>query len=61
MYTDGWFLNCADETVQLHKNYTKHPVYYYLFGHRGSASFTKIFGGGDIDYGKYFKFLLQNK
>ncbi|XP_066251364.1 venom carboxylesterase-6-like [Euwallacea similis] len=51
MYTDGWFLNCADETVQLHVNYTKQPVYYYLFGHKGEASFTTIFGGGDIDYG----------
>ncbi|KAL1491255.1 hypothetical protein ABEB36_011876 [Hypothenemus hampei] len=52
MYTDGWFLNCADETVQLHRNYTPdYPVYYYLFAHRGVASFTKIFGGGDEDYG----------
>nr|AYN64423.1 carboxylesterase [Dendroctonus armandi] len=51
MYTDGWFLNCADEAVQLHRNYSNHPVYYYLFGHRGVASFTKIFGGGDVDYG----------
>lgn len=51
MYTDGWFLNCADETVELHRNFTKSPVYYYLFAHRGVASFTKIFGGGDKDYG----------
>ncbi|KAF7269615.1 hypothetical protein GWI33_017341 [Rhynchophorus ferrugineus] len=51
MYTDGWFLNCADEAVRLHKNHTQHPVYYYLFSHRGSASFTEIFGGGEEDYG----------
>ncbi|CAG9768327.1 unnamed protein product [Ceutorhynchus assimilis] len=51
MYTDGWFLSCSDQTVQLHTNYTNQPVYYYLFGHRGVASFTKMFGGGDVDYG----------
>ncbi|XP_030754509.1 venom carboxylesterase-6-like [Sitophilus oryzae] len=51
MYTDGWFLNCADETVQLHRKFTKDPVYYYMFSHRGVASFSKIFGGGEEDYG----------
>lgn len=51
MYTDGWFLNCADEAVRLHKKYSKQPVYYYLFGHRGTSSFTKIFGDPTHDYG----------
>ncbi|CAH0557951.1 unnamed protein product [Brassicogethes aeneus] len=51
MYTDGWFLNCADEAVRLHKKYSTTPVYYYLFGHRGTSSLTKLFGDPINDYG----------
>ncbi|KAG5884998.1 hypothetical protein JTB14_025344 [Gonioctena quinquepunctata] len=51
LYTDGWFLKCADEVVRLQTKFYKSPVYYYLFGYKGSASFTKIFNGGDTDYG----------
>ncbi|XP_050306615.1 venom carboxylesterase-6 [Anthonomus grandis grandis] len=51
MYTDGWFLNAVDETILLHNEYVNQPIYSYVFGHRGVASFTKIFGGGDKDYG----------
>ncbi|KAJ8916723.1 hypothetical protein NQ315_013927 [Exocentrus adspersus] len=51
LYTDGWFLYCADEAARLHLKHSKQPVYYYLFGHRGVASFTKIFGGGETDLG----------
>nr|ASM90852.1 putative juvenile hormone esterase 1 [Colaphellus bowringi] len=51
LYTDGWFLKGVDDTVRLQHKYYKSPVYYYLFGYRGSASMTKIFNGGDKDYG----------
>ncbi|KAJ8984076.1 hypothetical protein NQ317_006574 [Molorchus minor] len=44
-------LNCADEAVRKQQEYSAEPVYYYLFGHRGVASFTEIFGGGDRDFG----------
>ncbi|XP_967137.2 juvenile hormone esterase-like [Tribolium castaneum] len=51
MYTDGWFLNGADEAIRYYLKYGKKPVYYYLFGHRGVASFTEIFGDKEKDYG----------
>nr|CAH7768495.1 unnamed protein product [Callosobruchus chinensis] len=51
LYTDGWFMDAADTAVRLHYKHTSQPVYFYLFGYRGSASFTKIFGGGDTDFG----------
>nr|QYA71947.1 carboxylesterase [Anoplophora glabripennis]QYA71999.1 carboxylesterase [Anoplophora glabripennis] len=51
LYTDGWFLYCADAAIRLHLRHTKQPIYYYLFGHRGASSFTKIFGGGETDLG----------
>ncbi|CAH1963415.1 unnamed protein product [Acanthoscelides obtectus] len=51
LYTDGWFMDAADTAVRLHHKHSTQPAYYYLFGYRGSASFTKIFGGGDTDFG----------
>ncbi|KAJ8950496.1 hypothetical protein NQ318_015240, partial [Aromia moschata] len=51
LYTDGWFLSCADEAVRYQLKYSKQPVYYYLFAHRGVASLTEIFGGEDSDLG----------
>ena len=51
MYTDGWFLNGADEAVQYYLKYSDKPIYYYLFGHRGPSSFTEIFGDKEKDYG----------
>ncbi|XP_068903336.1 juvenile hormone esterase-like [Tenebrio molitor] len=51
MYTDGWFLNGADEAIRYYLKYSRQPVYYYLFGHRGVASFTEIFGDKNNDYG----------
>lgn len=51
MYTDGWFLNGADEAVQYYLKYSNKPIYYYLFGHRGPSSFTEIFGDKEKDYG----------
>lgn len=41
----------SDETIRHHLNYVKTPVYYYLFGYRGTNSLTEIFGDKIQDYG----------
>lgn len=51
MYTDGWFLYGQDKAIRYHLKYNSQPVYSYLFGHRGAASFTAIFGDEVRDYG----------
>ncbi|KAF2902140.1 hypothetical protein ILUMI_04048 [Ignelater luminosus] len=51
MFTDGWFLLPEDAAVRLHTKYTKQPVYYFLFGYRGKASFGTGFGDPNYDYG----------
>lgn len=51
MYTDGWFMQGADDSIRLHLKYTKSPVYYYLFAYRGDCSFTTVFGDPHHDYG----------
>lgn len=52
MYTDSWFLAGLDDAVRLHLAHTKAPVYIYLYGYRGSESFSFIFGDPDHNYGK---------
>lgn len=52
MYTDSWALVPADEAVRLHLKYSKQPVYYFLFGHRGSLSFSTVGGDPTHNYGK---------
>lgn len=54
MYTDSWFLVGSDDAVRLQAQYSKEPVYYYLFGHRGVISFSFIFGDPEKDYGTHF-------
>lgn len=44
-------MESADEAIQLHLKHTNQPVYYYLFGHRGVASFSEVFGDPHQDYG----------
>lgn len=44
MYTDGLFLWSLDTTVRLHFEYSIRPVYQYVFGYRGSTSFSKLYG-----------------
>ncbi|KAK5647002.1 hypothetical protein RI129_005466 [Pyrocoelia pectoralis] len=51
LFTDGWFLHGADESVRQHTKHTNTPVYYYLFGHNGVASFSQIFGDPYQRYG----------
>lgn len=43
MYTDAIFLEGASISVELHKKYISKPIYYYLFGYEGSASFCNQF------------------
>lgn len=63
MITDGWFLLPEDAAVRLHTKYTKQPVYYFLFGYRGTASFGTAFGDPTYDYGNslvvLFKYFLN--
>lgn len=51
MYTDGWFMAAAAESIRYHMKYINTPVYYYLFGYRGTTSLTGIFGDRINDYG----------
>lgn len=51
LYTDAWFMESADESIRLHLQHTDQPVYYYLFGHRGVASFSEHFGDPHKNYG----------
>ncbi|KAF5288891.1 hypothetical protein FQA39_LY03770 [Lamprigera yunnana] len=51
MYTDAWFLHGTDVSVREHFEHTKTPIYYYLFGHHGKASFSRLFGDPDQRYG----------
>lgn len=51
MITDSWFLVAEDAAVQLHSKYSKQPVYYFLFGYRGSNTFGSLFGNDPYDYG----------
>ncbi|KAB0797805.1 hypothetical protein PPYR_08798 [Photinus pyralis] len=51
MITDALFHYPQRVTSQLHAKYSKRPVYFYLFGYRGSVSFSTIFGDKEHDYG----------
>ncbi|XP_031345677.1 venom carboxylesterase-6-like isoform X2 [Photinus pyralis] len=51
LFTDGWFLHGADESIRQHIKHTNQPVFYYLFGHHGVASFSQIFGDATQRYG----------
>jgi len=51
MYSDVIFLIGADGTVRLHSKHSSQPVYYYLFGYRGTESHSKLFGDAGHNYG----------
>lgn len=51
LFTDAWFLEALDQYLELrlsHENIA--PTYVYLFTHKGSASFTEVFKGGQENY-----------
>ncbi|KAF2902810.1 hypothetical protein ILUMI_03375 [Ignelater luminosus] len=51
LYTDIIFLMPADVSVRLHLKYNTQPVYYYLFGYRGSETHSKFYGDPSHNYG----------
>lgn len=51
MYTDHWLMSCADQMIRYYLKYVKTPVYYYLFGYRGTTSMSAIYGDPNNDYG----------
>ncbi|KAF2901468.1 hypothetical protein ILUMI_04718 [Ignelater luminosus] len=51
MFSDAAVLTTEDVTVELHTKYSRKPVYYYLFGYKGSASFCDQFSGDTEDFG----------
>lgn len=51
MYSDAWFNVGADMAVRDHLESLASPVYYYYFAYQGKASFSKIFGAPEGDYG----------
>lgn len=51
LYTDSYFLHCADEAMRLQAVSSTVPVYYYLFSYRGTSSFTTLFGDQTRDFG----------
>ncbi|KAF5288895.1 hypothetical protein FQA39_LY03774 [Lamprigera yunnana] len=50
MLTDVWIHMAVEETVRLHTKYTEETVYYYLFGYRGTHSFTSLINNKTDDY-----------
>ncbi|KAF5307863.1 hypothetical protein FQR65_LT06595 [Abscondita terminalis] len=51
MVTDSLFFYPARLTSTLHAKYSKKPVYFYLFGYRGSTSTSTYFGDPEHNYG----------
>ena len=51
MFTDGWFLQGADQAVSLHAAGGTAPVLYYYFTYRGPISYSTIFGDATGKYG----------
>lgn len=49
--TDALFYYPQRVTSQLHAKYSKQPIYFYLFGYRGSVSYSTIFGDPKHNYG----------
>ncbi|KAK4880603.1 hypothetical protein RN001_008749 [Aquatica leii] len=49
--TDSMFLFPQRSISLLHSKYSLKPVYFYLFGYKGSTSFSKRYGDPDHDYG----------
>ncbi|KAK5646893.1 hypothetical protein RI129_005357 [Pyrocoelia pectoralis] len=51
LVTDALFYYPQRVTSLLHAKYTKQPVYFYLFGYRGSVSISTLIGDAEHDYG----------
>jgi len=52
MISDGMFFQCAIDTVKLHTQHSKAPVFSYLYGHRGLLTYSMLFSSDlDVEYG----------
>ncbi|XP_026465182.1 esterase FE4-like [Ctenocephalides felis] len=54
LMSDHWFVSCMHETVRARRRLPpslRAATYVYLFAYRGAASFTRIFGDKEKDYG----------
>lgn len=52
MYSDRLFLVGIEETIRLHKQAEKGPVYCYKFNYRGLKSVSEFFSGTTENFGK---------
>ena len=43
MISDGMFFKCITDTVDLHRRYSKSPVYTYYYAHRGLFTFPMLY------------------
>ncbi|XP_060814384.1 carboxylic ester hydrolase [Bombus pascuorum] len=51
MISDSWFTHAARTSVRDYLEKQSSPVYYYYLSYRGSASFSRIFGDINNNYG----------
>ncbi|XP_043523966.1 venom carboxylesterase-6-like [Frieseomelitta varia] len=51
MYSDAWFTYAAHTAIRDYFEKQSSPIYYYYFAYRGSASFSRIFGDRNQNYG----------
>ena len=51
MYSDAWFTHAAYTSIRDYLEKQSSPIYYYYFAYRGSASFSRIFGDREQNYG----------
>ncbi|XP_031343227.1 esterase E4-like [Photinus pyralis] len=49
-FTDTWFYVATDSVIRMHTNYCNNPVYFYLFGYQGGATFTTVFKHPEDQY-----------
>ncbi|KAK4880590.1 hypothetical protein RN001_008736 [Aquatica leii] len=50
MATDAWLYTPVHNSVRLHSQYIRHNVYYYVFGYRGTQSYSLIFSDANDKY-----------
>ncbi|KAK4880591.1 hypothetical protein RN001_008737 [Aquatica leii] len=50
MVTDAWLYTPTHNSVKLHSQYTRQNVYYYVFGYRGTQSYSLIFSDVNDKY-----------
>ncbi|KAK5638330.1 hypothetical protein RI129_012625 [Pyrocoelia pectoralis] len=43
VFSDTWFYVATDSLITMHTEYGKHPVYFYLFGYQGYASYVNAY------------------